>query len=118
VLRFTTNSTRVFKLEYKPGPRVKTLEEVFRFEDFPVRGNKAKGIRLSRRAVRAAKFANGGDDSENGNGNGGGSAPPVTGGGTPIVPAAPSKPKPSNGNGGAAGDPTGEGQISFEFKNR
>lgn len=97
VLRFTTNCSRYIKLEYKPSPRLRILEETFRFVDFPVRGNKAKGIRMSRRPVRAAKFI-----MDN---NGNNDKPTASGGGTPQTKKSADKPKP-NGE---------EGQMSFEF---
>ena len=56
VLKFTTEPSLKVLLEYKPKPRVRILEQEFTIDDYPVRGNKAKGIRLSTREVQNAKF--------------------------------------------------------------
>ena len=44
-------------LEYKPKPRVRILSEEFQVDEFPVRGNRARGIRLATREVKTARFA-------------------------------------------------------------
>ena len=56
VLKFTTEPSLKVLLEYKPKPRVRILEQEFTTDDYPVRGNRAKGIRLSTREVQNAKF--------------------------------------------------------------
>lgn len=43
-------------VQYKPKPRVRILEETFNASDYPVRGSRAKGIRLAPREVKSVKF--------------------------------------------------------------
>ena len=54
VLKLTTSDARMFVLEYKPKPRQRILREEFAIADFPVRGTKAGGIRLSTRELKSA----------------------------------------------------------------
>jgi topoisomerase-4 subunit A len=56
VLVLNIDSTQLVHLEYKPKPRVRILNEQFRITDFPVRGNKARGLRLATREVKDALF--------------------------------------------------------------
>ena len=55
-LKLTTDFARKIALEYKPKPRLRVLQEEFSIKDYPVRGNKARGIRLSTREVKSARF--------------------------------------------------------------
>ena len=57
ILKLTTESTQDIAVEYKPRPRVRILEESFRIEDYPIRGSRARGIRLAAREVQSVKFA-------------------------------------------------------------
>ncbi len=57
ILKLTTESEQKIIANYKPKPRVRILEEEFNIEDYPIRGNRAKGIRLAPREVQTAKFA-------------------------------------------------------------
>ena len=54
VLKLTTVAGGRFVLEYKPKPRQRILREEFAIADFPVRGIKAGGIRLSTRELKSA----------------------------------------------------------------
>jgi len=52
LLKLTTDSKRTISLAYKPKPRLKILEEEFSIADYPIRGTRAGGIRLSRREIQ------------------------------------------------------------------
>jgi topoisomerase-4 subunit A len=56
ILKLTTESGQKIQVNYKPKARVRILEEEFSVDDFPVRGNKARGIRLAAREMQSAKF--------------------------------------------------------------
>ena len=56
VLKLTTNTGQDVVVEYKPKPRLRISEETFSVEDYAIRGNRAKGIRLAPREVKSAKF--------------------------------------------------------------
>ena len=56
ILKLTTDSKRTIQARFKPKPRVRITEEKFVIADYPVRGNKARGIRLANREVQTAKF--------------------------------------------------------------
>lgn len=56
VLRLTTDSERRIALDYKPRPRLRVLQEEFAIADFPVRGLKAGGIRLSDKELQGCKL--------------------------------------------------------------
>jgi len=56
VLRLTTDSERVVALDYKPRPRLRVLQEEFAIAQYPVRGLKAGGIRLSNKEVSGCKI--------------------------------------------------------------
>ena len=56
VLKLTTETGQKVQVNYKPKVRVRVLEEEFSVDDYPVRGNKAKGIRLATREIQTVKF--------------------------------------------------------------
>ena len=56
ILKLTTDSTQKIAVDYKPKPRVRILYEEFAIADYPVRGNRAGGIRLAPREIKSAKF--------------------------------------------------------------
>ena len=56
VLKLTTQKEGEIILTYKPKPRLKVTEERFRLKDFPIRGVKTLGARLSTRDVEKAAF--------------------------------------------------------------
>lgn len=56
ILKLTTDSSRTVLAFFKPKPRVRITEEDFTIDEYPVRGNKARGIRLANREVRRVKF--------------------------------------------------------------
>ncbi len=56
ILKLTTDSSRTVRAFFKPKPRVRITEEDFTIDEYPVRGNKARGIRLANREVRSVKF--------------------------------------------------------------
>ena len=55
-LKLTTETNQQIKVEYKPKPRIKILEEKFNLSDFPIHSHKAKGIRLAKREVKNVNF--------------------------------------------------------------
>ena len=56
LLKLTTDSSRKVAVDYKPKPRLRILNEEFYIGDYPVRGLKAGGIRLSNRELKGCKF--------------------------------------------------------------
>ena len=56
ILRLTTESAQDVAVEYKPRRRVRILRESFRIEGYPIRGSRARGIRLASREVQSVKF--------------------------------------------------------------
>lgn len=56
IIKFTTDSSRAVRALFKPKPRVRITEEDFNIGDYPVRGNRARGIRLANREVQSVKF--------------------------------------------------------------
>ena len=65
ILKLTTDPSARITLSYKPKPRLRILEEAFDIENYPVRGKSAKGIRLSAREVKSARFiGSGGNENE------------------------------------------------------
>jgi topoisomerase-4 subunit A len=56
LLKLTTDSERRVALDYKPKPRLRVLQEEFAIGDYPVRGLKAGGIRLSSRELKTCKL--------------------------------------------------------------
>ena len=56
VLSFNTGDNYKIELTYKPKPKQKVKEECFSLSDFPHRGVKAGGLKLSNKDVKSAKF--------------------------------------------------------------
>ncbi len=56
LLKLTTDRDVEVHVSYKPKPRLRILNEEFAIEDYAVRGKTAKGMRLSAREVKSAKF--------------------------------------------------------------
>ncbi len=56
-IRLTTDSERKLVLKYKPKPRVRVLEEEFPLAEYPVRGARTQGIRLSTKETENCRFA-------------------------------------------------------------
>jgi len=56
LLKLTTHSDCKVSLGYKPKPRLRVLQEEFAIADYPVRGLRAGGIRLSSRELKACKI--------------------------------------------------------------
>jgi len=59
VLKLSTDSEGIIKLEYKPKPKLKVLEETFVINDFLVKGAKASGVRLATKEVKNARISAG-----------------------------------------------------------
>lgn len=59
VLKLSTDSEGIVKVEYKPKPKLKVLEETFVINDFLVKGAKAAGVRLANKEVKSAKISAG-----------------------------------------------------------
>ena len=57
LLKLTMDSERRVELEYKEKPRLRVLHEEFKIADYPVRGLRASGIRLSAKEMQACKIA-------------------------------------------------------------
>lgn len=57
LLKMSLDSDVTIELEYKPAPRLRVLEESFAITDFPVRGLRAGGIRLSKKEVKSIRFS-------------------------------------------------------------
>ena len=57
LLRLTTNSDADVLVDYKPKPRLRVLNEKFTIVDYPVRGLRAGGIRLSTREIKSCKIS-------------------------------------------------------------
>lgn len=57
VLSFVTGEKLNIELTYKPKERQKVKEEKFALSDFPIRGLKAGGLKLSSKEVKSAKFS-------------------------------------------------------------
>ena len=51
ILGFSTDAAYEFQLKYKPKPRSKRTEQIFRAENYPVRGRQAQGIKLANREI-------------------------------------------------------------------
>ena len=56
VLKLTTDSDKQIALNYKPKPRLRKLNEVFSISEYPVRGLRAGGIRLSTKELEGCKL--------------------------------------------------------------
>ena len=57
ILQLTTDEDVTATVTYKPTPRMRVFEEVFDLAIFPVRGNRAKGIRLAPKALKGVKLS-------------------------------------------------------------
>ena len=55
-IRLTMERDMRVIVDYKPKPRVRVIQEEFEVEEFLVKGNKAKGVRLANREVRNGRF--------------------------------------------------------------
>jgi len=55
LLKLSLDSDATVELEYKPVPRLRVLEESFKIADYPVRGLKAGGIRLSKKETKTVQ---------------------------------------------------------------
>ena len=55
-IRLTTERDTSVVVDYKPKPRVRVIQEEFDVENFLVKGNRAKGVRLANREVKNGKF--------------------------------------------------------------
>lgn len=55
-LKMTQKVNAMIQLEYKPKPRLKSLEERFNLSDYQIKGVKALGVRLSTKEIKIAKF--------------------------------------------------------------
>jgi topoisomerase-4 subunit A len=55
-LKLTTNQHVELLVEYKPGPRIRVLEEKFAISDYLIKGAKSGGVRLAAREIKSAKF--------------------------------------------------------------
>lgn len=54
--KLSTDENLAIVANYKPKPRIRKLKEAFVVEKYPVRGNRAKGLRLSTKELSSAKF--------------------------------------------------------------
>ncbi len=59
VLKLSTDSEGIVKVEYKPKPKLKVLEETFVINNFLVKGAKAAGVRLANKEVKSARISAG-----------------------------------------------------------
>lgn len=57
ILQLTTDTDVTANITYKPTPRMRVFEESFDLSIFPVRGNRAKGIRLAPKALKSVRLA-------------------------------------------------------------
>lgn len=55
-VKLTTERDMMVVVDYKPKPRVRVVQEEFEVEEFLVKGNKAKGVRLANRELKSGKF--------------------------------------------------------------
>ncbi len=58
-IKLTTERDQMVLVDYKPKPRVRVVQEEFEVEEFQVKGNKAKGVRLANREVKGGRFTAG-----------------------------------------------------------
>lgn len=56
LLKLTTDSDKKIALAYKPKPRLRKINEVFPIGRYPVRGLRARGIRLSTKELAGCKL--------------------------------------------------------------
>ena len=57
ILQLTTDGDVLATVAYKPTPRMRVLEEEFDLSLYPVRGNRARGIRLAPKALKGVKLS-------------------------------------------------------------
>jgi topoisomerase-4 subunit A len=57
LLKLITEPGRTVHLEYRPKPRLRVLEEQFAVDDYPVRGLRAGGLRLSTKEVQSVRVS-------------------------------------------------------------
>lgn len=55
LLKLTLDNDATVKLEYKPAPRLRVLEEQFAIGEYPVQGVKASGVQLSKKDVKSVR---------------------------------------------------------------
>jgi topoisomerase-4 subunit A len=55
-IKLTIARDQMVVVDYKPKPRVRVVQEEFDCEEFLVKGNRAKGVRLASREVKGGKF--------------------------------------------------------------
>ena len=58
-IKLTTERNMSVVVDYKPKPRVRVVQEKFDCEEFLLKGNRAKGVRLANREVKSGKFVSG-----------------------------------------------------------
>ncbi|MCX7725781.1 MAG: DNA topoisomerase IV subunit A [Chitinispirillaceae bacterium] len=56
LLKLTTDSDAIIHCEYKPKPRLKVLEESFKFSDYLIKGVKAGGVRLAAKEIKSVRI--------------------------------------------------------------
>ena len=56
LMKLTTDSAKKIALDYKPKPRLRKLNETFPIDQYPVRGLRAGGIRLSTKELEGCKL--------------------------------------------------------------
>ena len=56
LMKLTTNSEKKIELDYKPKPRLRLLNETFPIDQYPIRGLRAGGIRLSSKELEGCKL--------------------------------------------------------------
>jgi len=64
ILQLTTDEDVMASVTYKPTPRMRVFEEEFDLSIYPVRGNRAKGIRLAPKALKSVKLSRKQEQSE------------------------------------------------------
>ena len=57
LLKLTTDEEATVELVYKPKPRLRVLEESFAVADYPVRGQRTGGVRLTRKELKSVRLA-------------------------------------------------------------
>ncbi|MCA1755308.1 MAG: DNA topoisomerase IV subunit A, partial [Spirochaeta sp.] len=56
ILKLTVREDLSVVLSYKPKPQLRVLEEIFRIEDYLVKGVRASGVRLSTKVLKSVKL--------------------------------------------------------------
>ena len=64
ILKLTTKIEVDALLTYKPKPRISVLEEAFPLGEYLVKGVRARGVRLTTKEVKSAKFVKGNPDGD------------------------------------------------------